>query len=124
MHFGIRILREIAFLSVVEVGIGAGFLYDPAMQGTSPSLRGVLLREWRRFISFIVPFLFDLAIGSAIVLALMWFSWLLGIGRALGLKQDQVEAIDTAHFWLSYGLYWAIGISFLLRVVKGIFRGD
>jgi hypothetical protein len=74
--------------------------------------------------SFAVPFLTDAAIASLIFVALLWFGWLLGLGRALGIKQDQLDALDLAHFWINYGIFVGVGLSFLLRVLKMIFRGD
>ncbi len=84
-----------------------------------------LLREaaWR-FTSFAIPFLTDVAIGSLIFVALLWFAWLLGLGKAVGLKQEQVEALELAHFWINYGIYIGVGLSFLFRTLKPLFRGD
>jgi hypothetical protein len=75
-----------------------------------------------KFASFIVPFLCDTAICSVIFIVLLYFVWLLRLGRAFGLRQEQSDAIELLHFWLGYGVYAAVGISFLWRVLLGIFR--
>ena len=77
-----------------------------------------------RLLSFSVPFIVDTAIGSLIFVALIWFAWLLGLGRAVGVKQEQLDTIELAHFWISYGVFVGVGLSFLLRIVKMIFKGD
>jgi hypothetical protein len=78
-----------------------------------------------RFMSFAVPFITDAAIATLIFVALLGFGWLLGLGKVLGVvKPEQLEAFALAHFWSNYGVFIAIGLSFLLRVVKAIFRGD
>jgi hypothetical protein len=77
-----------------------------------------------RFMSFAVPFVTDAALASLIFVGLLWFGWLIGLGRALGLRQEQLDAFDLAHFWINYGVFVGVGLSFLWRVVKAIFRGD
>jgi hypothetical protein len=78
-----------------------------------------------RFVSFAVPFITDVAIAAFIFVTLLGFGWLLGLGRALGLiRQEQLEALALAHFWINYGVFVGVGLSFLVRVLKAIFRGD
>ena len=86
------------------------------------SYRKLLSNATWKFASFVVPFLCDTAICSVIFLVLLYFVWLLRLGRTFGVRQDQVEAIELLHFWLNYGVYFAIGVSFLWRVLVGIFR--
>ena len=74
--------------------------------------------------SFVVPFAVDAAIGSFIFLGLLWFAWLIGLGRALGIPEDRLDAFHTAHFWINYGVFVGIGLSFGLRVLRRLFRGE
>ncbi len=68
--------------------------------------------------NFVVPFLIDTAIGSVLFVGLLWFSWLLGLGKSFGIDEAHLKAFDAAHFWLNYGLFCGLGISFLVRVGK------
>jgi len=55
---------------------------------------------------------------------MVWFAWLFGLGKALGLKPENIEALETAHFWINYGLFVGLGVSFLWRAIVAVFRGE
>lgn len=81
-------------------------------------------KNWYRFLSFFVPFVFDLAIGSLIFLALLWFQWLFGLGAAVGLKRDYIEGFAAVHYWCNYAVFVMLGLDFILRVLLQMFRGE
>ena len=74
--------------------------------------------------AFIVPFAVDTAIGSAIFVGLLWFAWLLGVGKTVGLPQEHLDALQLLHFWLNYGMLTGVGLSFMLRLLRRLFRGE
>ena len=77
-----------------------------------------------KFSAFAVPFLCDTPISSVIFLVLLYFMWLFHLGRVVGLKQDQADAFEVLHFWLDYGVFAAVGVSFCYRILVGIFRDE
>jgi len=66
----------------------------------------------------------DAAIGSVIFAGLLWFAWLFGLGKAFGMNQDNIRHFEDAHFWINYGIFVMIGLSFFVRALRGVFRGD
>ena len=59
--------------------------------------RALLLENWQKFISFLVPFAFDLAIGSLIFMVLLWFHWLCELGVAAGVRREYIAGYETVH---------------------------
>jgi hypothetical protein len=54
--------------------------------------------------------------------AFLLFAWILGLARATGVgSEEHFKAYELAHFWLNYGLFVAIGLSFLLRTIRSLF---
>jgi hypothetical protein len=85
-------------------------------------VRNLLDAGWKRFSAFFVGVLVDTAMGTVLFLGLLWFDWLFGLGKAVGIKQDFVDAFISVHFWADYGVFAAIGLSFFLRVLRAVFR--
>ena len=85
----------------------------------------IFLGAWRSFASFIIPFIFDTAIGLAVFGAFLLFSWVLGLARVAGLARvGYLDAYENVHAWGNLGVYTGVGLSFLLRIIKRIFRGE
>lgn len=76
------------------------------------------------FLRFAIPFLFDLARFTLIIAALMFVTWLFALGKALGLKQEYIDALENVHFWADYGLYATMALSFFVRILRSIFHGE
>jgi hypothetical protein len=70
------------------------------------------------------PFLFDVAIGSLIFVALLWFHWLFKLGALVGLRADYIDGFEKVHYWMNYALFCAMAFDFLARVLVKVFRGD
>jgi hypothetical protein len=85
----------------------------------------ISLNAWHSFVRFIVPFTFDAIIGLAILGAFLLFSWVIGLARVAGMgKQSYLDDFETVHGWSNLGVYSMLGVSFLLRVVRRLFRGE
>ena len=81
-------------------------------------------KHWYRFISFLIPFAFDVAIASVIFLVLLWFHWLFKVGAAAGLKREYIEGYEAAHYWMNYALFVMMGLDFFARVLIRVFRSE
>ncbi len=52
------------------------------------------------------------------------FGWMIGIGGATGkISKEHLEALETVHFRLNFGLNIAMGLDFLGRFIWKMFRG-
>ncbi len=60
----------------------------------SRGFRELWAEQWFKFVSFLVPFLFDVAIGSLIFVALLWFHWLFKLGALVGLRADYIDGFE------------------------------
>ena len=82
------------------------------------------LKLWA-FGFFFIDFWFDLLCGTAVFGAFLLFAWIFSLARAAGfVNRDHLEAFETCHFWFNYGLYIGIGVCFLCRAIKTMFRGE
>lgn len=98
---------------------------SPKDTGRIDTVTEIFVKNWIGFVAFIVPFLFDTFIGFAIFSAFLWFSWVLGWARVSGLaSQDSLDAYENLHTWLNLGLYSMMGVGFLWRVIRRVFRGE
>lgn len=88
-----------------------------------PSIKQIATHAVYDFFAFAIPFTCDAAIGSAIFGGLLWFAWLFGLGRVFGISEQHLKALEDAHFCLNYGLFVAMGLSFVVRMLRRIFRG-
>jgi len=86
------------------------------------TLRETLDKEWRIFVDFAVPLLFDLLKGLLIFCTLLVFAWVLQLGHRFGLEPDYLNAFGKAHFWLSFSALVILGITFLARLLVSVFR--
>jgi hypothetical protein len=97
----------------------------PGRTTGQPSAREITLNAWHSFVTFIVPFAFDAIIGLAILGAFLLFSWVIGLARVAGMgRQSYLDAFEALHGWLNLGVYSIVGLSFLLRIIRRIFRGE
>jgi hypothetical protein len=88
-----------------------------------PTIKEIFLREGYHFLSFLIPFLFDTAIGLVVFGVFLLFSWLITFAReGGGAKQSFLDAYEFVHGWLNIGLFSMLGFRFLLRIVRGNFR--
>jgi hypothetical protein len=88
------------------------------------SYRKLLSDALWRFSTFFINFTVDAAIGSVIFGALLGFAWLVGLGKAVGMDREYTKYFEDAHFWVNYGVFVEVGISFLVRVMRGVFRAE
>ena len=94
------------------------------MQPTRSYRRLVSDASWT-FASFFVPFIVDVAIAAIIFGGFVVFGWLIAIGGASGrISKSHLEYFEEAHFQMNIGLFLAMGLKFILRVVRMIFRGE
>jgi len=81
----------------------------------------IFRHSWNEFTAFVIPFLFDLAKGGIILLALFLISWLLHLGKLFGLDDAYLQAFERLHFWANYATYLVISLDFLVRLIRGAF---
>jgi hypothetical protein len=80
---------------------------------------------FRRFLIFLIGFGFDSLTTLVVFAVFVLFAWVLGLARTAGLgNEEQFAAYASAHFWLNYGLYVAVGIAFFLRTIRSFFGGE
>ena len=121
--------RQATFQAVTEVsrsGAGCQVVNYTLVAHLNDDRRFQVLwwKNWHRFLSFLVPFVFDVAMGSLIFAVLLWFHWLFKVGAAAGLKPEYVEGYEVAHYWINYALFVVMGLDFVIRVVARIFRSE
>lgn len=75
---------------------------------------------WNDFLDFIIPFFFDAAKGASILLVLFLFAWLFNLGKAIGVKQEYLDAFETIHFWANVSTYAMISFAFVLRLYRSL----
>jgi len=72
-----------------------------------------------------IPFAFDSAMGLAVFGVFLLFSSVVTFARGGGeIRQSFLDAYEHIHGWLNIGLFSMLGVSFVWRVGKGIFRGE
>ena len=86
------------------------------------SIEGLVGRESQRFLSFIVPFLFDTAAGVVVILAVFAVGLLLQLLRASGMAEPEVAMFERAHVWIDYAVYIVLALDLLGGLMWGIRR--
>ena len=108
------------------IPIRAASLTQLAMSAPEkPGVRAHFTAKLRSFVLFVIDFGFDTATGALVFGAFYLFAWIFALARTAGFaKPAHLEAFELGHFWLNYGLYTIIGIAFLWRCIKRIFRDE
>lgn len=75
-----------------------------------------------RLASFLAGFLVDVTIAACVFTALILFSWLVGVGRARGIRETDLVLFETTHTWCNFGIFVLIGMATIVRAAKDTFR--
>jgi hypothetical protein len=84
----------------------------------------VLAAGWLSFVSFVIPLFFDTLIGLSLFGVLLLFSWVFSLGRASGhVPKEYLHAYETIHAYGNLAIFTVMGLDYLVRVLRRIFRG-
>ena len=73
--------------------------------------------------AFLIPFVvIDMAIGSSVFGSLIWFAYLIGLGRATGINPVMLARYENVHSYLNFALFFMMGFAGLLRFIKRTFH--
>ena len=85
-------------------------------------VRDLWIRERRRLISFVISFLVDTAMGVLVIVVTFGVGLLLQFLQVYGLAESEAEVFERAHIWIDNAVYVTLGLDFLVRLIRGIWR--
>ena len=74
--------------------------------------------EGKSFASFAITFFWDTARVTWVILSVYFVSWLLHLGRYVGVSGDRLESFEQLQYWIDYATLAMLGLMSLTALVK------
>jgi hypothetical protein len=79
---------------------------------------------WHAVGLFALRFSEDVAKSAMILVALVFFGWLIHLSRLLGLADKYADALELLHFCAYYAAFLIICLDFVFKLAISVFRKD
>ena len=126
MVFGQRFRSSLLYATALKEWRCSGWCILAAMSKTPPKRTQPdpesLSSEWRDVWLFVNRVLADTVKISVVVLALLWFTWLLGLGKLFGMSDENAHLLELIHSSWSYAVMIVLALDFLWNLVVSIVR--
>jgi hypothetical protein len=92
--------------------------------GQVETLEDIAKDVWRDVGLFAIRFSGDLAKTAMILVALVFFGWLIHLSRLLGLADKYADALELLHFCAYYAAFLIVCLDFVFKLAVSVFRKD